>query len=106
MALRKINDPIVLHKTNPFMREDDARTLMNELREQYYHSAPVNYLRKIVIHKTTPFVREEISGIMQAFKGVDVNLYKFKITVHGEESDSDRNHLKQRKSLLSNVASQ
>jgi hypothetical protein len=43
---------------------------------------------------------------MQAFKGVDVNLYKFKITVHGEESDSDRNHLKQRKSLLSNVASQ
>ena len=74
MALRKINDPIVLHKTNPFMREDDARTLMNELREQYYHSAPVNYLRKIVIHKTTPFVREEISGIMQAFKGVDVEL--------------------------------
>ena len=56
------------------MREDDARTMMTELREQYYHSAPVNTLKRVVIHKTTPFIREEIAGIMQAFSGIEVEL--------------------------------
>lgn len=74
MVLRKINNPIFFGKSNPFMREEDARAMMTELREQYYHSAPVNSLKRIVIHKTTPFIREEISGIMQAFRGIDVEL--------------------------------
>lgn len=52
----------------------DARSMMTELREQYYHSAPVNTLRRVVIHKTTPFIREEITGIMQAFSGIEVEL--------------------------------
>ena len=74
MVLRKINNPIFLGKSNPYMREDDARTMMTELREQYYHSAPVNTLKRVVIHKTTPFIREEIAGIMQAFSGIEVEL--------------------------------
>lgn len=74
MVLRKINNPIFRGKSNPFMREDDARLMMTELREQYYHSAPVNSLKRIVIHKTTPFIRDEISGIMQAFRGIEVEL--------------------------------
>ena len=74
MVLRKINNPIFLSKDNPYMREDDARTLMTELREQYYHSTPVNTLKRIVIHKTTPFIKEEITGITQAFRGIEVEL--------------------------------
>ena len=74
MVLRRINNPIILGKSNPFMRQDDARTMMTELREQYYHSAPVNTLRRIVVHKTTPFIQDEISGILQAFNGVEVEL--------------------------------
>lgn len=74
MVLRRINNPIFLGKSNPYMREDDARAMMTELREQYYHSAPVNTLKRVVIHKTTPFIREEIDGIMQSFTGIDVEL--------------------------------
>ena len=74
MVLRKINNPILLGKSNPYMRADDARIMMTELREQYYHSAPVNTLKRVVIHKTTPFIREEIAGIMQAFSGIEVEL--------------------------------
>ena len=74
MVLRKINNPIYRGRSNPYMREDDARTMMTELREQYYHSAPVNTLKRVVIHKTTPFIREEIAGIMQAFSGIEVEL--------------------------------
>ncbi len=74
MVLRKINNPILLGRNNPYMREDDARSMMTELREQYYHSAPVNTLKRVVIHKTTPFIREEITGIMQAFSGIEVEL--------------------------------
>lgn len=74
MVLRKINNPIFFGRSNPYMREDDARAMMTELREQYYHAAPVNTLNRIVVHKTTPFIREEISGIMQAFRGVEVEL--------------------------------
>lgn len=71
MVLRKISNPIFRGKSNPYMRADDARTMMMELREQYYHSNPVSNLRRIVIHKTTPFISDEIEGIMQAFKGID-----------------------------------
>lgn len=74
MVLRKICNPIFLGRSNPYMREDDARTMMTELREQYYHSAPVNTLKRVVIHKTTPFIRDEIAGIMQAFNGIEVEL--------------------------------
>ena len=74
MVLRKINNPIFRGRSNPYMREDDARTMMTELREQYYHSAPVNTLKRVVVHKTTPFIREEIDGIMQTFRGIEVEL--------------------------------
>ncbi len=74
MVLKKINNPIYRGRNNPYMREDDARAMMTELREQYYHSAPVNTLNRVVIHKTTPFIREEIAGIMQAFNGIEVEL--------------------------------
>jgi len=74
MILRKINDPVFRGRSNPFMREDDARSMMTELREQYYHSSPVNTLKRVVVHKTTPFIREEISGILKAFSGIDVEL--------------------------------
>ena len=74
MVLRKINNPIYRGRSNPYMREDDARAMMTELREQYYHSAPVNTLKRVVIHKTTPFIRDEITGIMQAFSGIEVEL--------------------------------
>ena len=71
MVLRKIGNPKFKGKNNPYMREDDARSMMTELREQYYRSSPVNSLKRIVIHKTTPFIYEEISGIMQAFCGIE-----------------------------------
>lgn len=71
MVLRKISNPIFHGKSNPYMRADDARTMMTELREQYYHSNPVTNLKRIVIHKTTPFISDEIEGIMQAFRGID-----------------------------------
>ena len=74
MVLRKIDNPIFIGRRNPYMREDDARAMMTELREQYYHSTPVNTLKRIVVHKTTPFIREEISGILKAFNGVEVEL--------------------------------
>ena len=74
MVLRRIDNPILLGRKNPYMREDDARAMMTKLREQYYHSAPVNSLKRIVIHKTTPFICEEINGIMQAFSGIEVEL--------------------------------
>ena len=74
MVLRKINNPIIRGKNNPYMNEDDARAMMTELKEQYYRSAPVNFLKRIVVHKTTPFIGEEISGIIQAFRGIDVEL--------------------------------
>lgn len=70
MVLRKIADPLFRGRKNPYMREDDARRMMTELREQYYRSNPTAKLDRIVIYKTTPFIREEISGIMQAFEGV------------------------------------
>lgn len=74
MVLRKINNPIFHGRSNPYMREDDARSMMTELREQYNRSAPVNNLKRVVIHKTTPFIQEEITGIMQAFSGIEVEL--------------------------------
>ena len=68
MILRKIAN---LANNNPYMQADDARAIMTELREQYYRANPVNSLKRIVIHKTTPFISEEITGIMQAFYGID-----------------------------------
>jgi len=71
MVLRKIDNPLFRGKSNPYMRADDARAMMTELREQYYRSNPVNCLKRIVVHKTTPFQREETTGIMQALCGID-----------------------------------
>lgn len=71
MILRKINDPRFWGKTNPYMGRDEARSMMSELREQYYYSDPIAKLNRIVLHKTTPFMREEIIGITQAFEGIN-----------------------------------
>ncbi|MEA4895652.1 MAG: SIR2 family protein [Oscillospiraceae bacterium] len=71
MILRKIDNPRFWGKKNPYMGREEARSMMSELREQYYHSDPIAKLNRIVIHKTTPFMREEIIGITQAFEGVD-----------------------------------
>lgn len=70
MILRKINNPRFWGKKNPYMGRDEARSMMSELREQYYRSDPTAKLNRIVIHKTTPFMKEEIIGITQAFEGV------------------------------------
>ena len=71
MILRKINNPHFYGKKNPYMDRDEARSMMSELREQYYQSDPIAKLNRIVIHKTTPFMREEIIGITQAFEGIE-----------------------------------
>lgn len=71
MILRKIDAPHFWGKSNPYMGRDEARGMMSELREQYYHSDPIAKLSRIVVHKTTPFMKEEIIGITQAFEGVD-----------------------------------
>ena len=70
MILRKISNPHFWGKMNPYMDRDEARSMMSELREQYYQSDPISTLNRIVIHKTTPFMREEIIGITQAFEGI------------------------------------
>ena len=70
MILRKINNPQFIGKKNPYMDRDEARSMMSELREQYYNSGAVTKLNRIVVHKTTPFMREEIIGITQAFEGI------------------------------------
>jgi len=56
------------------MDRNEAREMMIELRESYYHCCPTAKLNRVVIHKTTPFMKEEIIGITQAFEGVDVEL--------------------------------
>ena len=71
MILRKIDNPFYWGKQNPYMGRDEARNMMSELREQYYHADPIAKLGRIVIHKTTPFMKEEIIGITQAFEGID-----------------------------------
>jgi hypothetical protein len=70
LLLRKIDNPKFYGK-NPFMGEDDARTMMSSLREQYYKCDPTVRLNRIVVHKTTFFTREEITGFTQALEGVE-----------------------------------
>lgn len=74
MILRKIKNPCFFEKSNPYMDRNEAREMMIELRESYYHCCPTAKLNRVVIHKTTPFMKEEIIGITQAFEGVDVEL--------------------------------
>ena len=75
MILKKINSPKFCGKNNPYMNKDEARNMMQSLREQYYHCCPVSKLKRIVIHKTTPFMKDEIIGITQAFEGIaDIEL--------------------------------
>ena len=74
MILKKIKNPRYFQKTNPYMDRNEAREMMIELRESYYHCCPAAKLNRVVIHKTTPFMKEEIIGITQAFEGVDVEL--------------------------------
>lgn len=74
MILKKIKNPFYYKKTNPYMDRNEAREMMIELRESYYHCCPTAKLNRVVIHKTTPFMKEEIIGITQAFEGVDVEL--------------------------------
>lgn len=71
MILRKIDNPHYWGKKNPYMGRDEARSMMSQLREQYYGSNPTALLNRVVVHKTTPFMREEIVGITQAFEGIN-----------------------------------
>lgn len=70
LILRKIEDSRMFDR-NPYMSSDEARSMMSQLREQYYLSDPTVKLNRIVIHKTTHFTPEEIKGFTQAFEGVD-----------------------------------
>jgi len=70
--LRKINDPGFYGKRkNPFMKKDEARNMMSDIREHYYKYDSSTKLKRIVIHKTTPFTKDEISGFSQAFEGIN-----------------------------------
>jgi NAD-dependent SIR2 family protein deacetylase len=70
LLLRKIDDPGFWGR-NPYMKSDEARSMMSALRDQYYKCDPTNQLKRIVIHKTTPFSQEEIKGFTQALEGID-----------------------------------
>ncbi len=75
MLLRKIDSPHFAGKRNPYMGQQEARSMMSALREEYYHCNPTAKLDRIVIHKTTPFMKDEILGFVQAFEGVsDIEL--------------------------------
>ncbi len=75
MLLRKIDSPRFAGKRNPYMGQEEARSMMCALREEYYHCNPTAKLDRIVIHKTTPFMKDEIIGFVQAFEGVaDIEL--------------------------------
>ena len=70
LLLRKIDDPGFWGR-NPYMKSDEARSMMSALRDQYYKCDPTNQLKRIVVHKTTPFTQEEIKGFTQALEGID-----------------------------------
>lgn len=70
LLLRKIDDP-GYYGRNPYMKSDEARSMMSALRDQYYKCDPANRLKRIVVHKTTPFTQEEIKGFTQALEGID-----------------------------------
>lgn len=70
LLLRKIDSPGFWGR-NPYMKCDEARSMMSALRDQYYNSGATNQLKRIVVHKTTPFTQEEIKGFTQALEGID-----------------------------------
>jgi hypothetical protein len=70
LLLRKINEPGFWGR-NPYMKSDEARSIMSALRDQYYKCEPTNHLKRIVVHKTTPFTQEEIKGFTQALEGIE-----------------------------------
>jgi hypothetical protein len=71
LIIRKILDPGFMGRKNPYMKCDEARSIMSSLRQQYYRSSPVEDLNRVVIHKTTPFTKDEIRGFTQAFEGIE-----------------------------------
>lgn len=71
--LNPINKPIFIGKT-PYMSKEDSRRLINSLKEIYFKVDINAELKKLIIHKTTPFIEAEIEGILQATKGIDVEL--------------------------------
>jgi NAD-dependent SIR2 family protein deacetylase len=70
LLLRKISDPGFLKK-NPYMKCDEARSIMSSLRDQYLKCFQPSQLKRIVIHKTTPFTKDEIKGFTQALEGIE-----------------------------------
>lgn len=81
MILRKIDNPHFEGKQNPYMGQEEARSMMSALREEYYRCNPTAKLNRIVIHKTTPFMKEEILGFMQAFEGVgDIEMIQVQVS--------------------------
>lgn len=71
--LNPISKPIFIGKT-PYMSKEDSRRLINSLKEVYFNVDTNAQLKKLVIHKTTPFISTEIEGILQATKGIEVEL--------------------------------
>ena len=53
MILRKIKT-LAFEKSNPYMDRNEAREMMIELRESYYHCCSTLSSIIVVIHKTTP----------------------------------------------------
>jgi len=70
LLLRKIDDPRFWGR-NPYMKSNEAMSMMSALRDQYYKCDPTNQLKRIVVHKTTPFTQDEIKGFTQALEGID-----------------------------------
>lgn len=69
-VLHPIENPVFINK-NPYMSKEDARKLVNELKNAYYRMNPNAKLEKLVIHKTTPFTEQEMEGISLATSGID-----------------------------------
>lgn len=69
-VLHPIENPVYINR-NPYMSKEDARKLINELKNAYYRMNPNAKLEKLVIHKTTPFTQQEMEGISLATSGID-----------------------------------
>lgn len=82
MLLRKITDPGYWNH-NPYMKCDEAMSMMSSLRDQYYKSNPTSLLNRVVVHKTTPFTQEEIKGFTHALEGIN-NIELLQIQEHSD----------------------
>lgn len=70
LIVNQLRDPRIIRK-NPHMTKEDASYIVGNLLRAYYHSSPINKIKRIVVHKTTPFTSEEIEGINLALSGIE-----------------------------------